>query len=334
MAPAPTLAERLAAAPSDSLSVADIVSATGLSESTVRRLTKDPQWPGSAVPDDQGEQRFPREACAEWMRANQATRINVEELPGADGDRVTITEIAHRTGTNRGSISPLPALYRDSNDPFPAADALGTYNWGAVKAWLSRRSGRTGPRGSTEAPVRAGAPTATPVLNVLTTAMIERLTGRGKEAVKTLVRRPEVADLSSGKVGRSRVWPAAALLPVLWRLGYLPESGPLTAEQTAVLVELGYLPAKGKPSPEQAAVLLEFGYDPKGTVEHRAWLAGPPRTATELAAHYGVTLSAISQRISRAQKAGQAVPHPIETEDGRRYDPKVFDAFWNPPAAQ
>ncbi|WP_457029294.1 helix-turn-helix transcriptional regulator [Kitasatospora sp. P5_F3] len=336
MAPAPTLAERLAGATTDSLSVADIVTTTGLSESTVRRLTKEPGWPAPDEPGDHHEQRYPREACAAWMRDNQAARIDVAELPGADSDRVTITEIANRTGAKRAAVSPLPTNYKNSADPFPTADALGTYNWGEVKQWLGRRSRRTGPRGTTEvpAPAPAEAPTTTPVLDVLTTAMIERLTGRTKEAVKTLVRRPEIADLSSGKVGRSRVWPAATLLPLLWQLGYLPASGPLTTEQTTVLVELGYLPAKGKPTLEQAATLLEFGYDPKGSVEHRAWLAGPHRTATELAKHYGVTISAISQRISRAQKAGQPVPHPADTEDGKRYDPRAFDAFWNPPAGQ
>ncbi|MFE6055377.1 helix-turn-helix transcriptional regulator [Kitasatospora sp. NPDC056446] len=328
MAPAPTLAERLAAAPTDRLSVADIASVTGLSEQTVRRLTQDPQWPGADGTGDRGEQRFERDACAQWMRDHQAARVDVTELPGADTDRVTITDIAHRTGIPRATISPMPAKYKDSNDPFPAADVLSTYNWGEVKSWLGRRSSRTGPRGTTAVPVPAEVPTTTPVLDVLTTAMIERLTGRGKEAVKTLVRRPEIADLSSGKVGRSRVWPAAALLPVLWRLGYLPETGPLSLEQTAVLVELGYLPAKGKPTPEQAAVLLDFGYDPKGTVEHRAWLAGPLRSATELAAHYGVTISAVSRRLSRARDAGEPVPTPIDTEDGKRYDPRVFDNFW------
>ncbi|MEV7596872.1 hypothetical protein AB0O91_05725 [Kitasatospora sp. NPDC089797] len=328
MAPAPTLAERLAAAPSDSLSVADIASATGLTEKTVRRLTKDPQWPASSVPEDAGEQRFARTACVQWMRDHQAARVDVTELPGADSDRVTITDIAHRTGIGRGSISPLPAKYKDSNDPFPEADVLGTYTWGEVKTWLSRRHHRSGPRGAVEPPAPVKQPTTTPTSDVLTTTAIERLTGRGKEAVKTLVRRPEIADLSSGKVGRSRVWPAAALLPVLWRLGYLPESGPLSPEQTAVLVELGYLPAKGRPTPEQAAVLLEFGYDPAGSVEHRAWLVGPVRSATELAAHYGVTLSAVSRRLSRARDAGELVPTPIETEDGTRYDPKEFDTFW------
>lgn len=329
---APTLAERLAAAPSDSLSVADIASATDLSEATVRRLTKTEKWPDAVGIGDNGEQRFPRAACVAWMDANQATHVDVSELPGADDDRVTITEIANRTGSKRHSISPLPSLYKDSADPFPAADPLGTYNWGEVKQWLSRRSSRSGPRGTIEPPTPAEAPTTTTVLDVLTTATIERLTGRSKEAVKTLVRRPEIADLSTGKVGRSRVWPKETLLPLLWQLGYLPESGPLSAEQAAVLVELGYLPATGKPSAEQTTTLRAFGYDPKGTPEQRAWLAGPPRSATELAAHYGVTLSAISQRISRAQKAGDPVPPTLDTEDGKRYDPRAFDAFWNPPA--
>jgi hypothetical protein len=328
-----TLAERLDAAPSDSLSVADIVNATGLAESTVRRLTKLAGWPAGTA-GARGEARFPRDACATWMREHQAARVDVTELPGADSDRVTLTEIANRTGIGRGSVSPLPALYRDSADPFPTADALGTYAWGEVKKWLSRRAKRNGPRGSVEPPAPVEAPTTTPVLDVLTTAAIERLTGRSKEAVKTLVRRPEIAALSSGKVGRARVWPKETLLPVLGQLGYLPTSGPLTSEQTAVLIELGYLPAQGKPSAEQTAALRAFGYEPEGTAEQRAWLAGPPRSATELAAHYGVTLSAISQRIGRAQKVGQPVPPAIETQDGRRYDPRTFDAFWNPPPAQ
>jgi hypothetical protein len=329
-----TLAERLAAAPSDSLSVADIVSVTGLAESTVRRLTKQSGWP-TATAGAHGEARFPRDACATWMREHQAARIDVTELPGADSDRVTLTEIANRTGIGRGSVSPLPALYRDSADPFPAADALGTYAWGEVKQWLSRRAKRNGPRGTVEPPAPAEASsTPSPVLDVLTTGAIERLTGRSKEAVKTLVRRPEIAALSSGKVGRARVWPKETLLPLLGQLGYLPTSGPLTTEQTAVLVELGYLPAQGKPSPAQLASLRAFGYEPEGTPEQRAWLAGPARSATELAAHYGVTLSAISQRIGRAQKVGQPVPPAIDTEDGKRYDPRAFDAFWNPPPTQ
>ncbi|MFI5527072.1 hypothetical protein ACIA8O_00795 [Kitasatospora sp. NPDC051853] len=334
MAPAPTLAERLDAATADTLSVADISSATGLSESTVRRLTKEPGWPAPDESGDHREQRYPREAVAGWMRDHQAARVNPQELPGQDSDRVTLTEIANRTGNKRETVSRLPSTYRTSSDPFPAADTLGTYNWGEVKAWLGRRAGRTGPRGATQPPAPAAPPAAPPVLDVLTTAMIERLTGKGKEAVKTLVRRPEIAELSSGKVGRLRVWPAATLLPLLWQLGYLPQSGPLGAEPTAVLVELGYLPAKGKPSAEQRAVLREFGYDEQGSVEHRAWLAGPPRSATELAKHYGVSISAISKRIARAQEAGQPVPHPADTEDGKRYDPKDFDTFWNPPAAE
>ncbi|MFJ8627423.1 hypothetical protein ACIRD3_31905 [Kitasatospora sp. NPDC093550] len=331
MAPAPTLAERLDAAPSDSLSVADIATTTGLSESTVRRLAKEPGWP-TEEPGDHREQRYPREAIAAWMRDNQATRINPDELPGADDDRVTLTEIASRTGRLRATVSRMPSTYRNSADPFPAADPLGTYSWGEVKAWLGRRSSRPGPRGTVEPPAPAAEPTTQPVLDKVTTAMIERLTGKGKEAVKTLVRKPEIAALST-KVGRLRVWPADTLLPLLWQLGYLPASGALGSEQRAVLVELGYLPASGKPTAEQRAVLREFGYDEQGSVEHRAWLRGPHRTATELATYYGVSLSAISKRIARAQEAGLPVPHPVDTEDGRRYDPKVFDAFWNPPVA-
>lgn len=330
--PAPTLAERLDAATADSLSVADISNATGLSESTVRRLAKDPEWPGSEESGDHREERYPREAVAAWMRDNQAARIDVAELPGDDADRVTLTEVASRTGRLRETVSRMPSTYRNSADPFPTADPLGTYSWGEVKSWLGRRSIRTGPRGTVQPPAPTAEPTTQPVLDKVTTAMIERLTGKGKEAVKTLVRRPEIAALST-KVGRLRVWSADALLPLLWQLGYLPASGPLGAEPTAVLVELGYLPATGKPTAEQRAVLREFGYDEEGSVEHRAWLAGPPRSATELSRYYGVSISAISKRIARAQEAGQPVPHPIDTEDGKRYDPKVFDAFWNPPAA-
>ncbi|MFJ9523473.1 hypothetical protein ACIRPK_35210 [Kitasatospora sp. NPDC101801] len=333
MAPAPTLAERLDAATADSLSVADISNATGLSESTVRRLAKDPQWPASEESGDHREQRYPREAVAAWMRDNQAAHVNPDELPGDDADRVTLSEIASRTGRPRETVSRMPSTYRTSADRFPNADALGTYNWGEVKAWLGRRSSRTGPRGTVQPPAPAAEPATQPVLDKLTTTMIERLTGKGKEAVKTLVRRPEIAELSTGKVGRLRVWSADTLLPLLWELGYLPASGPLGSGPTAVLVELGYLPATGKPTPEQRAVLREFGYDEKGSAEHRAWLAGPPRSATELAKYYGVSISAISKRIARAQEAGQPVPHPADTEDGKRYDTKVFDAFWNPPAA-
>ncbi|GLW58572.1 HTH domain-containing protein [Kitasatospora phosalacinea] len=327
--PAPTLAERLDAAPSDSLSVADIATATGLSEATVRRLAKEPGWPAEA-PGDHRQQRYPREAVATWMRDNQASRVNPEELPGTDDDRVTLTEIASRTGRLRESVSRMPSTYHNSADPFPTADPLGTYNWGEVKAWLGRRSSRTGPRGRTQPP--AAESTTPPVLDKVTTAMIERLTGKGKEAVKTLVRKPEIAALAT-KVGRLRVWPADTLLPLLWQLGYLPASGPLSGEQRAVLAELGYLPAEEKPTAEQRAALAEFGYDEQGSVEHRTWLRGPHRTATELAKYYGVSLSAISKRIARAEAAGQPVPHPIDTEDGKRYDPKTFDAFWNPPAA-
>ncbi|MGA5819826.1 hypothetical protein ACPC54_18440 [Kitasatospora sp. NPDC094028] len=240
-----------------------------------------------------------------------------------------MTEIANRTGRNRGSVSPMPAMYKDSVDPFPACDALGTYNWGEVKQWFGRRFRVGGPRGATEPPAPAETSSTAPVVEVLTTATIQQLTGKGTEAVKTLVRRPEIAALRSHKVGRSWVWPAAALLPVLWRLGYLPASGPLSPEQTAVLVELGYLPETGKPTPAQAAVLLEFGYEPKGTVEHRAWLAGPVRSATELAAYYGVTLSAVSRRLKSARESGDPLrPTPIEAEGGTRYDPKMFDEFW------
>ncbi|MFD8316159.1 hypothetical protein [Kitasatospora purpeofusca] len=326
---APTLADRLAAVELETVSAAEIATATGLSVSTVRRLSKEPGWPGLVSTAEQREQRFPRKACVQWFRDNQASRIDVTELPGDDSDRVTITEIASRTGLKRGSVSPMPTLYENSADPFPAADALGTYSWGEVKQWLSRRSGRTGPRGTAVAPAPAEVPTAGRTLDVLTAAMIEQLTGRSKEAVKTLVRRPEIAGLSSGKVGRSRVWPAADLLPVLWRLGYLPESGPLSAEQTEVLIELGYLPAAGQEvSVEQEAVLREFGYNPRGTAEQRAWMAGPLRSATELAAYYGVTISAISHRLSRAAAAGGTVPSAIDTENGTQYDPKEFDEFW------
>jgi hypothetical protein len=326
---APTLADRLAAVALETVSVAEIASATGLSVFTVRRLSREPGWPGSVAGVGRREQRFPREACVQWLRDNQASRIDVTELPGDDSDRVTMTGIANRTGRNRGSVSPMPAMYKDSADPFPACDALRTYNWGEVKQWLGRRFRVGGPRGATEPPAPAETSSTAPVVEVLTTATIQQLTGKGTEAVKTLVRRPEVAALSSGKVGRLRVWPAAALLPVLWSLGYLPESGPLSPESTAVLVQLGYLPAEGKPTPEQEAVLLEFGYDAEGSVEHRAWLVGPARSATELAAHYGVTLSAVSRRLKSARETGDPLrPTPIETEGGTRYDPKMFDEFW------
>ncbi|MDH6138531.1 putative DNA-binding transcriptional regulator AlpA [Kitasatospora sp. GP30] len=334
-APAPTLAERLAAAPTDILSVADIVSVTGLSEATVRRLTKLPDWPDAGTPGANGEQRFPRDACATWMKDNQAARIDVSELPGDDDDRVTMAEISNRTGIKRNSLSAYPSLYKNSRRPFPAADSLGTRRWGDVKVWLSERAGRSGPRGTVEPSAPVEAPAAVPVVEVLTTAAIEKLTGKGKEAVKSLVRRPEIAELSSGKVGRARVWPAEALLPALWELGYLPKSGPLNDDQRAVLVDLGYLPATGKPTAEQNARLRECGYDPNGTVEHRVWLAGPLRSVTELAAYYKVTVSAITHRLGRAEDAAdpdRPVPPPIDTEDGKRYDPKVFDTFWNRPA--
>lgn len=91
------------------------------------------------------------------------------------------------------------------------------------------------------------------------------------------------------------------------------------------------LPARqGKAEPRAGCRASRIRLRPQGQRRTPRVAGRTPRTATELAAHYGVTLSAISQRISRAQKAGQAVPHPIETEDGRRYDPKAFDAFWNP----
>lgn len=289
------LAERLAGLP-DLISVRQISGALGVAVSTVRNWAAASTWP--PVVEMRGREKFySRSAVEAWLREHQAARPDVGDLEADSDEMLSMRQIAERTGRKYSSLSAYPSLYGPtSNDPFPPADAVGRRRAGDVAAWFSRRSTRGGARATTTAaPGKTKrAPAAVDVIDI---HGIAEVTGKTPEEAAVLMRRPGLAGMRlAEKVGRSRVWPRRELLAELRRLDLLP----------------------GSPRKPDAA--------------ERRWLAGEPRTVTEFAEHYGVTVSAITHRMERARKDADPVRQPPEPVDPgvrfKRYDPAAFDAFW------
>lgn len=290
------LADRLAGLP-DVINVKQLAEATGVSESTARNWTTLPGWPDEI--ETPGRQKhYPRVGAEGWLRDNEAGRIDVSELVKDPDLLLTLPEVAKRTGLNAKTVSTYPNMYGPSaKDPFPEGDGLGRRRAGDVAAWLSRRSTRGGARATTSIPqeTEQPAPTTAASEDVIDINGIAELTGRNVEAIKSLMRRPELAAMSIGKIGRSRFWPRLRLLTELTKLGYITEPREATADELR-------------------------------------WLSGAPQSASELAEHYGVTLSAISKRIKRAQESDDPSNRPPGPVDPgapvKRYHPREFDTFW------
>ena len=289
------LAERLAGLP-DQVSVQQIVDATGVSLSTVRNWAASDTWPSFV--EKQGRTKlYPRTAVEAWLRDNQAAQPDVGQLDPDSDEMLTMRQISERTGRPYGSVSAYPTLYGpDHKDPFPPADAVGRRRAGDVYAWFSRRSTRGGKRATTT--VTPSTVTSAPVAaDVIEMHGIAGAMGKTLEEAKAIMRRPALAGMRlPEKVGRSRVWPREKLLAELRRLDLLP------------------------------------GAARKPTAAERRWLAGGPRTVTEFADHYGVSVSAVMHRMERAKKDGDPARQPPEPVDPavrfKRYDPAAFDLFW------
>lgn len=300
--PAP-LAERLAGLP-DTVSATQIAAALGVPLSTVRNWTAQPTWPQAAEQTGR-ERRYPRAAAADWLSEHEAEPATSADLDGDPDELVTLPQIAARTNRKYNSVSAYPSLYGPgSKDPFPPGDALGRRRWGDVTAWFSRRRKRGGVRaaapsptpGETTAEKTAGKPAE--VTDVIDVIGIAKAAGKEPDAIRSLMRRrPDLAAMSTGKVGRNLVWPRTQLLAELRKIGYLPEETPR-----------------------------------KPTAAERRWLQGGPKSVSELAGHYGVTPGAVTHRIERAEKSGdpQRRPPAAVDPDARvpQYDPAEFDRFW------
>ncbi|MFC1407135.1 MULTISPECIES: hypothetical protein [Streptacidiphilus] len=294
--PAPTTA-RLDGLP-DEITAQEIAGARGVSVATVRNwMMKLPGWPDSV--GKRGKALlYPNTAVAQVLADNEAGRIDTSGLGDDPAELVTLPTIAERTGLPQGTVSAYPALYGPaSNDPFPAGDSLGRRRVGDVAAWLSRRTTLGGIRPVAAATGKSATPAASKTKITegdIDINGIQEETGLGREAAKSLLRRPELAAMSTGKVGRNRIWPRAALLAELKKLGYNVRS-------------------------EKPARL---------TAAERAWLS-EPRSASELAEHYSVTIGAITHRLQRAREAGAQVPESVDpTATVKKYDPAEFDGFW------
>ncbi|WP_194908997.1 helix-turn-helix domain-containing protein [Catenulispora rubra] len=289
------LAERLAGLP-DQVSVQQVVDATGVSLSTARNWAASDTWPPFAA--KQGRTKlYPRTAVEDWLRENQAAQPDVGELAPDSDDMLSMRQISELTGRPYGSVSAYPTLYGpDHKDPFPPADAVGRRRAADVHAWFSRRSTRGGKRATTTA-VPAKTTPAPAAADVVDMHGIAGALGRTLEEAKAIMRRPALAEMRlPEKVGRSRVWPRPQLLAELRRMDLLP------------------------------------GVPRKPTAAERRWLAGGPKTVTEFADHYDVTVSAVMHRMERARKDGDPARQPPEPVDPavrfKRYDPAAFDAFW------
>jgi len=299
--PPESAAERLAGLPSE-VTTQEIADARGVSKSAVQNWAKSPTWPASVGKRGRSI-LYPNGGVATWLKDNESdNRVEVSKLGDDPNELVTLPMIAERTGLPPGTVSAYPTLYGSASaDPFPDGDSLGRRRVGDVAAWLSRRSSRGGIRATTATLAKSTG--ETPAVTKFSEDDIdikgvEAATGLGREAAKSLLRRPELASMSTGKVGRSRVWPREALFAELKKLGYtVPEDEPV-----------------------------------KPTAAERRWLKGGPRSASELAAHYGVTIGAISHRLKRARDADGArgrTPEPVDSAaEPKRYDPAEFDAFW------
>lgn len=298
--PPVSLAERLAGLP-DRVSIRQIAAALGVVVSTVRNWAGADTWPPCV--EKRGKELFYlRSAIETWLRENQADRPDVGALSTDPDEMLTMRQISERTGRPYGSVSAYPSLYGPTHkDPFPPADGVGRRRAGDVHAWFLRRSTRGGARATTAPPAKKTRPPA--VRDIIDIHGIAEVTGKTLEEAKALMRRQALAEMRlAEKVGRSRVWPRKALLDELRRLDMLPG-------------------APRKPDPAQ-----------------QRWLAGDPKSATELAVHYGVSVSAIMHRMDRAKAAGnpaQQPPEPVDVEVRvKRYNPADFDAFWQASAAR
>jgi transposase len=349
--------ERLAGLP-DAVSARQIADALGVSISAVRNWIKDPQWPQHTEKVGK-ERRYPTAAVADFLDQDTALargengQNGAEPAPaplGLDGGSVamlTLPQIAVRTGRNPKSVSAYPSLYGpDSNDPFPPADDLGRRRERDVAAWFSRRNSRTGRRlPPTEPPAPVSAPAASDLIDV---PGIIALTRRDPEAVNSFVRRPEIAAASIGKVGRNRAWPRQPMIQMLCERGYLTDVSGIAAltgldsraaREAVSRPEIAAL-RTGKDGrkdlwPREAvlAVLRELGYQTNApTADERRWRASGTKSKTELAAHYGVTVGAITKRMERASAGGdprRRPPAPVDPDAARpMYDAEAFDDFW------
>lgn len=353
----PGARERLAGL-SDAASARQIADALGVSLSTVRNWMKDPGWPGHTEKVGK-EKRYPTASVADFLDQGTAAAHRAEDaqtadpatapagLNGASDAMLTLPQIAARTGRNPKSVSAYPSLYGpDSADPFPPADDLGRRRERDVAAWFSRRNARTGRRlPPTTRPAAVTAPAASDLIDV---PGITALIRRDPQAVNSFVRRPEIAAASTGKVGRNRVWPRRAMLQLLREHGYLTDLAGIaaatgldaeTARKVVSRPEIADL-STGRdgrkalwPRADVLAALRELGYRTNvPTAEERRWRASGPKSKTELAAHYGVTVGAITKRMERAAATGDAhrqPPEPVDPAATRpTYDAESFDDFW------
>ena len=354
----PSARERLAGMP-DAVSVRQLSEALGVAVSTVRHwIETTPEWPEHTRKIGK-EKFYPTAQVAALLDPDAAPAPSQDGHQGAASDAappglddaseamLTLPQIAARTGRNPRSVSAYPSLYGpDAKDPFPPADDLGRRRERDVAAWFSRRGPRTGRRLPAAEPSGAApAPVATDLIDV---SGIVALTGREPEAIKSFVRRPEVAAASSGKVGNYRVWPRKPMIQMLREHGYLIDAAGIAAatelDATAVkeLVSRPEIAAlsTGKdgrkdlwPREVLLAVLREHGYPTAApSADERRWRSSGPKTKSELAAHYGVTLSAITKRMERAAASSQPYrrpPAPVDPDAARPvFDPAAFDDFW------
>ncbi|NUR59062.1 MAG: helix-turn-helix domain-containing protein [Catenulispora sp.] len=297
-----SLAERLDGLP-DVVGVRQIAEALGVTAVTVRNWAAAAGW---TVAEKRGTGVFYRRREVEaWLRENEASRLDTGSLGDDPDEMLTMRQICDRTGYPRSTISSYPSLYGPSSkDPFPPADAVGRRRAGDVQAWFSRRRTRSGPRGTAVETGRARRAKRAPVArDVVDIHGIAEATGKSLDEVKVLMRRQPLAAMQlPEKVGRSRVWPRKELLAALRRLD---RPAPPPAKT----------PARRKVGPEE-----------------RRWLRGSPKSATELAEHYGVTISAVMKRIERAVSSGDPERQPPEPVEAgvrtKRYNPADFDRFW------
>lgn len=347
--------ERLAGLP-EAASARQLSDALGVSLSTVRNWMKEPGWPEHTEKLGK-EKRYPTTSVADFL--DQGTEAAHEHddaesaapattgLHGESDAMLTLPQIAARTGRKPGSVSAYPSLYGPgSTDPFPPGDELGRRRERDVAAWFSRRNTRTGRRlPPAEPPAPATAPPASDLIDV---PAITALVRRDAQAVNSFVRRPEIAAASTGKVGRNRVWPRRPMLQLLRDHGYLTDLAGITAatglepeaaRDLASRPEIAAL-ATGRdgrktlwPREEVLAALRELGYQTNvPNAEERRWRASGPKSKTELAAHYGVTVGAITKRMDRAEATDDThrkPPAPVDPAAPRpAYDAAAFDDFW------
>jgi hypothetical protein len=348
--------KRLAGLP-EAASARQIADALGVSISTARNWIKDPQWPEHTEKVGK-EKRYPTAAVADFLDLDATPEPGEEgqenpaatAFPGLDSGSdamLTLPQITARTGRKPGSVSAYPSLYGpDSNDPFPPADDLGRRRERDVADWFARRSSRTGRRiPPAQPPMPAAAPDVPELIDV---PGIVALVQRETEAVNSFVRRPEVAAASTGKVGRNRTWPRRPMLQMLREHHYLVDitdvaaATGLDAQAAKEVVSRPEVAAlitgrDGRSAlwPREAvlAALRDLGYQTNvPSADERLWRASGPKSKTEIAAHYGVTVGAVTKRMERNAATGDPHRHPpapVDPDAARpAFDPAAFDDFW------